>query len=126
MAEVVITPITATLNALKQVPGVGGADGAETVTSSDVASFAVPKDGKYLILIDCAAGGKIITIAGGTDALKYSQGALACGVTLINTNHGINAIVLESARFKFMSGTYIGTIRFTTDGTVTATVIALP
>ena len=73
MADQVITPIECTINALTQIPPVGGVGGAEALTAANDGIFAPPKDGKYLILIRDAAGGQTITVKAGTSAIKNSR-----------------------------------------------------
>lgn len=119
MADQTIVAQTAVQNGQKEV----AAAQYQALTSANDGVFAVPVDGKYALHVIDAAGGAIITVKAGTGALKYSQGDLVGAAQTIDLN---NFYVLESARFKAMSGADVGKIRVKTSANVSAALIALP
>ena len=118
MADQTAVAQQCSLNTFKEVL----AAAYQTVTASNEGIFTVPKDGKYLLHIIDATGGAVVTIKHG-DGIKGNQGDLVSSALTQNLN---NFVVLESSRFKNLSGTDIGKIRITTTANISVGLIALP
>lgn len=119
MADQTITPVSASNNAVNAVV----AGDYEALTAANDGVLAPPKDGKYLLFYKVtAAGGAAITVTHG-DGWKSNQGDLVSGA-LAQNDEGI--IVIDSARFKWLSGADKGKIRITVTDTVSMAAFAIP
>jgi hypothetical protein len=93
------------------------------LTAANNGIFLVPRDGKFLLHVIDAAGGAIITVKAGVDTILENQGDYVSAALTINLH---NFFVLESARFKAMSGADKGYVRVTTSANVKAALIEIP
>lgn len=138
MADQTITPQVLSLNTFKEIAANQWAD----LTAANAGVLTPPKDGTYLLEFVDAAGGAVVTIgtgvvsgkvAGAFDGFQAPRGALASnaavaagGTAAVMTIALTSAIVIDSARFKRMSGTDTGKIRITTTANIKARCIQFP
>ena len=113
MAVIAITPatlVTGTMSA--DLPVAAGT----AITAADTNTFAYPKEGKLLLVLNNTfAGGKVFTIAAG-NGLSTGQGALA--LTLAQDD--VRYIIVNSSRHRDSSGNVNLTYAANTTGFVQA------
>jgi hypothetical protein len=119
MADQTITPVVGVKNDDVEIAAANYA----ALTAANDGIMTVPKDGKYVLhfKVTDAGGATILVKAGG--GILSSQGDMSTGA-LVQNKEGI--IVLESARFKALSGDDKGKIRIDVDGTVSMACIQVP
>lgn len=119
MADQVITPVKVT-----------GEDVFKALTSANYAALTAandgvltpPKDGSFILhFIVTDSNGATITVKAGSGIL-HSQGDLSSGA-LAKNNERI--LVLQSSRFKVLSGTDRGDIRIKVSGAVSCACLQL-
>lgn len=119
MADQTITPVVASLDANVAI----AAGNYASLTGANDGVLTPPCDGKYALHYKVtAAGGATIVVKAGTGILS-SQGDLTTGPHAQNIE-GI--LVLESSRFKALSGSDKGKIRIDVTDTVSMACIQLP
>jgi hypothetical protein len=118
MADQTITPQNCVANGQLEV----AAADYEDLTAANDGVVVPPEDGKYLLHVIDAAGGAIVTVSHG-DGFMSSQGDFVGAAQTIALN---NFYVIDSARFKNLSGTSVGKIRIKASAAVKVACIAIP
>lgn len=121
MADQTIVPQILKINEFKETAANTWAD----LTAANDGVLTVPKDGKFLLQFVDAAGGAVITITHG-DGFTSSQGDLVSAAMTIIGTYVITNIIIDSARFKWLSGTDKGKIRIETSANIKARCTQLP
>lgn len=118
MADQIITPSECTLNGFNEL----AAGDYEDLTAANAGICTLPADGSYLFHIIDAAGGALVTFTHG-DGIESSQGDLVSAALTQNLH---NFVVIESSRFKWLSGSDKGKVRITTSANVKVACIKMP
>ena len=119
MADQVITPVKVTgEDAFKALSAANYA----SLTAANDGVLTPPKDGSFILhFIVTDAAGATITVKAGTGVL-HSQGDLSSGALAKNDEC---ILVLQSSRFKVLSGTDRGDIRIDVNGAVSCACLQL-